>query len=59
MTGPQPNPIHELDAEAVERARQAEEARIGPKYVGDLPDDPEQAVRYHAGQDPDTDRDAE
>ena len=60
MTGPQPNPIHELDAEAIERARRAEEARAGAKYAGDMPDDPGEAIHHHPGQDEqdvDNDRD--
>ena len=51
MTGPQPNPIHALEAEAAEQATHAEETHGGAPYTGDMPDDPEQAVHYRPGQD--------
>jgi hypothetical protein len=49
----QPNPIEDLTAAAKLRADQLaeEEAEAEPEYAGDLPDDPEEAVHYHPGQD--------
>jgi hypothetical protein len=49
----QPNPIEALAAAAELQADRIaeEEAEANPKYVGDLPDDPEEAVHYRPGQD--------
>ena len=40
MTGPQPNPIHDLEAEAAEQATHAEETHGGAPYTGDMPERP-------------------
>ena len=51
MTEAQPGPLESVDAESRQRAdnlaEQSAEAR--PEYVGDLPDDPEQAVDMPTG----------
>ena len=49
----QPNPIDDLAAEAERRADVAAEdaAEARPEYVGDMPDDPEQAVHYREDED--------
>jgi hypothetical protein len=49
----QPNPIEDLAAAAKLRAdqRAEEEAEAQAEYVGDLPDDPDEAVHYHPDQD--------
>jgi hypothetical protein len=49
----QPNPIEDLTAEAELQADEIaeEKAEEQPEYVGDLPDDPEQAEHYRPGQD--------
>jgi hypothetical protein len=49
----QPSPIEDLTAAAEVQADRIaeEEAEANPKYVGDLPDDPEEAVHYRPGQD--------
>jgi hypothetical protein len=57
----QPSPIEDLTAEASltgDRFRE-QETEGQPKYTGDMPDDPEEAVHYRPGQDgpdPDTQR---
>jgi hypothetical protein len=51
MTGAQPNPIQNLEAEDEYRTRLAEEARIRPKYVGDLPDDPDEVLHREPERD--------
>jgi hypothetical protein len=46
----QPNPIEDLTAQAELRSDAlAEQAE--PEYVGDLPDDPEEAIHYRPGTD--------
>jgi hypothetical protein len=49
----QPSPIEDLTAAAELRADEIaeEEAEAQPKYTGDMPDDPEEAVHYRPGQD--------
>jgi hypothetical protein len=48
----QPNPIDDLAAEAERRAdEEREQEEIKPEYVGDLPDDPEEAVHYRPGDE--------
>jgi hypothetical protein len=49
----QPNPIEDLTAAAELRADETaeEEDEAQPEYVGDLPDDPEEAVHYRPGDD--------
>lgn len=53
MTGIQPNPIDALTAEASLDADTAAEqqAQANPDFVGDMPDDPEQARTYRPGDD--------
>lgn len=58
MTGAQPNPIDALTAETTSQPDVVAEqdAAANPEYVGDLPDDPEQARTYRPGNDqPDED----
>lgn len=49
----QPNPIDQLHAEAELQADhvQEQETEGEPEFVGDMPDDPEQAVHYRPGPD--------
>jgi hypothetical protein len=49
----QPDPIEALTADAELQADHVaeEEAEAQPKYVGDLPDDPEEAVHYRPDED--------
>ena len=49
----QPNPIEDLSADAKLRSDHLTEqqAEDQPKYTGDMPDDPEQAVHYRPGED--------
>jgi hypothetical protein len=49
----QPNPIEDLAAGADVQADHIaeEEAERQPEYVGDLPDDPEEAEHYRPGKD--------
>lgn len=52
----QPNPIQDLTAQAELRADELAEQQADPEYVGDLPDDPEQAVHYRPGTDGEDDK---
>ena len=49
----QPNPIDALTADAERNTPVAAEqdAEAQPEFVGDMPDDPEQAVHFRPGQD--------
>jgi hypothetical protein len=49
----QPNPIDGLTADAeLNRDAAAEQAaEAQPEYVGDMPDDPEQAIHHREGDD--------
>ncbi len=53
MTGSQPNPIDALTADATRGADAAaqQEADPQPEFVGDMPDDPQQAVTYRPEDD--------
>lgn len=55
MTGAQPNPLNEMSARAEygnDTGFAAEaEAEPKPEYVGDMPEDPEQARTYRPGED--------
>jgi hypothetical protein len=49
----QPNPIEDLTAAAERRSdeRVEDAAEAQPEFVGDMPDDKEQAVHYRPGDD--------
>lgn len=49
----QPNPIEDLTANAELRSDELaeEQAEAQPKYTGNMPEDPEQAVHYRPGDD--------
>ena len=49
----QPNPIEDLTAEAERRSdvRAEDAAEAQPEFVGDLPDDKDEAVHYRPGDD--------
>lgn len=54
MTTPQPNPIQNVEGhDAPDTVRHTDETEQDqqPKYVGDMPDDPEEAVHYRPGED--------
>lgn len=53
MTNAQPNPIEDLTANAELRSDELteEHAEAQPKYTGDMPEDPEEAVHYRPGDD--------
>lgn len=54
MTGAQPGPLQNFEADvAPDTVRHTDETPEDdqPEFVGDLPDDPDQAVHYRPGED--------
>jgi hypothetical protein len=54
MTGAQPNPMQAFEADAAaDTVRHTDETEQDqqPDFVGDMPDDPDEAVHYRPGQE--------